>query len=76
MAEWTRVFEQRFGDDHNDLRLDAAAYHRNHQPILDVLKPLLTGVSGHALEIASGTGQHVVEFAKTFPDDYLVADGL
>lgn len=39
---------------------------RNKQPILDVLQTLLPA-SGEALEIASGTGQHVVWFAKHLP---------
>ncbi len=51
-----------------DGRLDAPAVHRNHEFILDVLIEHLDGVSGHAIEIGSGTGQHVVGFAKTFPD--------
>ena len=36
---------------------------RNKQPILEILQTLLPP-SGHALEIASGTGQHVVWFAR------------
>ena len=39
---------------------------RNKAPILEVLQQLL-GATGHALEIASGTGQHVVWFAKHLP---------
>jgi SAM-dependent methyltransferase len=46
-----------------DGRLDAAAYHRNHQPIWAVLSRLLQGRSGDVLEAGSGTGQHVVHFA-------------
>lgn len=40
---------------------------RNKQPILDILKALLPP-AGTALEIASGTGQHVVWFAQHMPD--------
>ena len=36
---------------------------RNKQPILDVLSRVL-GARGNALEIASGTGQHVAAFAS------------
>ena len=36
---------------------------RNKQPILDVLRSVLPP-QGHALEIASGTGQHVAWFAQ------------
>jgi hypothetical protein len=39
---------------------------RNKQPILEVLQTLLPQ-KGHALEIASGTGQHVVWFARHLP---------
>lgn len=39
---------------------------RNKQPILDVLRQLLPA-QGHALEIASGTGQHVAWFAAGLP---------
>lgn len=39
---------------------------RNKQPILDVLRDVLPA-AGHALEIASGTGQHVEWFAQALP---------
>ncbi len=39
---------------------------RNKQPILDVLRQLLPEC-GNALEIASGTGQHVTWFAAAMP---------
>ena len=39
---------------------------RNKHPILEVLQTLLPA-SGRALEIASGTGQHVVWFAQHLP---------
>jgi SAM-dependent methyltransferase len=51
-----------------DGRLDAAAFHRNHQAIAAVLQPFLTGKSGDVVETGSGTGQHVVDFAGRFPD--------
>jgi SAM-dependent methyltransferase len=51
-----------------DGRLDAAAFHRNHQAIAAVLQPYLTGKSGDVVEAGSGTGQHVVDFARRFPD--------
>ncbi|XP_055713527.1 methyltransferase-like 26 [Phlebotomus papatasi] len=42
---------------------------RNRGPILDVLKRELapSGECSTVLEVASGTGQHVVHFAKEFP---------
>eukprot|EP01030_Chromulinospumella_sphaerica_P016610 gene16610-16426_t len=39
---------------------------RNKHPILEVLKSILP-LGGRALEIASGTGQHVVWFAQHLP---------
>jgi hypothetical protein len=51
-----------------DGRLDAAAFHRNHQSIWAVLQRFLTGKSGDAVEAGSGTGQHVVHFARHTPD--------
>ena len=49
-------------------RLDAPAFHRNHQPIWAVLERFLAGKSGDVLEAGSGTGQHVVHFAGHTPD--------
>jgi SAM-dependent methyltransferase len=50
-----------------DGRLDAPAFHRNHQPIWSVLEKSLDGKSGDVLEAGSGTGQHVVHFASRSP---------
>jgi hypothetical protein len=55
----------------NDLAKPGAAKfsapsERNRQPILDVLRQVLPG-SGLALEVASGTGQHVAHFAANLP---------
>jgi hypothetical protein len=52
----------------SDGRLDAPAFHRNHQPIRAVLQKFLAGKSGDVVEAGSGTGQHVVDFARHFPD--------
>lgn len=43
------------------------AAERNKQPIADVLVRLLSGRRGTMLEVASGTGQHLVFFAATLP---------
>jgi SAM-dependent methyltransferase len=50
-----------------DGRLDATAFHRNHEPIWRVLEPHLRGLTGDVLEAGSGTGQHIVEFARKAP---------
>src|SRR2546426_1097024 len=51
-----------------DGRLDAPAFHRNCRPIWSVLAPFLQDRSADVLEIGSGTGQHIVEFAKHAPN--------
>jgi cyclopropane fatty-acyl-phospholipid synthase-like methyltransferase len=45
----------------------SAAAERNKQPILEELQRLLPA-QGKVLEIASGTGQHVMHFAAGLPD--------
>lgn len=49
-----------------DLRQHSPAAERNRQPILEVLQRVLPR-SGLALEVASGTGQHVTHFATALP---------
>jgi hypothetical protein len=50
-----------------DGRLDAPAFHRNHAPIRAALQKFLAGKSGDVVEAGSGTGQHVVDFARHTP---------
>lgn len=50
-----------------DRRLEYPATLRNRDAILDVLCGVLPA-SGLVLEIASGSGEHVVHFARAFPD--------
>lgn len=50
-----------------DRRLEYPATARNRDAILDVLRGILPA-TGLVLEIASGSGEHVVHFAKAFPD--------
>ena len=50
-----------------DGRLDAPAYHRNHEAIWSALAKLLAVRTGDILEIGSGTGQHSVAFARRTP---------
>jgi hypothetical protein len=47
-----------------DGRLDAPAFHRNRQAIRTLLLRFLAGKSGDVIEAGSGTGQHVVDFAR------------
>ncbi len=68
MAEFVVEFGKDGGRVEADGRLDAAAFHRNHQPIWAVLEKFLAGRSGDVLEAGSGTGQHVVYFAGQTPD--------
>lgn len=52
----------------SDPRLFAPATGRNRDPILAVLERILAPVAGaDVLEIASGSGQHVVHFAARLP---------
>ena len=49
------------------MKRHAPATARNRQPILDVLRPRLPA-QGLVLEIASGSGEHIVHFAEALPD--------
>jgi len=68
MAEYVAEFGRDGRPIAPDGRLDAAAFHRNHAPIWAVLEKFLSGQSGDVLEAGSGTGQHVVHFARHTPD--------
>jgi SAM-dependent methyltransferase len=68
MAEYVVEFGKDGPPVEPDGRLDAAAFHRNHQPIWAVLERFLEGKSGDVLEAGSGTGQHVVDFARRSPE--------
>ncbi len=60
-----------------DGRLDAPAFHRNHDAIWSVIAPYLGTKVGDVLEVGSGTGQHAAEFARRaehltwWPSDHL-----
>jgi SAM-dependent methyltransferase len=63
-------FVVEFGDGEEppaDRRLHAPAFARNHEPIWSVIGPHLKDRGGDALEVGSGTGQHVVAFARRSP---------
>lgn len=51
----------------SDARISAPSALRNRDPILAVLREVLPA-AGTVLEIASGTGEHVVHFAQALPD--------
>ena len=68
MAEYVMEFGKDGRPVEPDGRLDAAAFRRNHAPISAVLLKFLAGKSGDVLEAGSGTGQHVVHFARHTPD--------
>ncbi|MFC0240909.1 DUF938 domain-containing protein [Rhodopseudomonas telluris] len=68
MADYVVEFGKDGRPVESDGRLDAAAFHRNQQAIRDVLARLLHGVAGDVLEAGSGTGQHVVAFARQHPE--------
>ncbi len=49
-----------------DHRLSSPSALRNRDPILDVLRDILAP-SGRVLEIASGSGEHILHFARHLP---------
>jgi SAM-dependent methyltransferase len=63
-------FVVEFGDGEEqpaDGRLHGPAFDRNHEPIWSVIAPFLAERTGDVLEVGSGTGQHVVAFARRSP---------
>ena len=51
----------------DDERLTTEVFERNKEPISKALFPYLNKITGNALEIGSGTGQHLSYLAKNFP---------
>jgi SAM-dependent methyltransferase len=68
MAEYVVEFGKDGRPVEPDGRLDAPAFHRNHEAIWAVLQPFLAGKSGDVVETGSGTGQHAVDFARRSPE--------
>ena len=52
----------------DDERLTTEVFERNKEPISKALFPYLNKITGNALEIGSGTGQHLSYLAKNFPN--------
>ncbi len=55
-----------FDKPHGDARQHAPATERNASFIIDILKDVLPK-QGHVLEIASGSGEHIIAFANAMP---------
>jgi SAM-dependent methyltransferase len=68
MAKFTVEFGKTGTPPAPDGRLDGAAFHRNHGAIWSALSPFLLGRTGDVLEVGSGTGQHIAEFARLATD--------
>lgn len=68
MAEYVVEFGRDGRRVEDDGRLDAAAFHRNHEAIWRGLATFLQQACGDVVEVGSGTGQHVIHFAGQTPD--------
>jgi hypothetical protein len=67
MAQFVSEYGKTTEPPQSDGRLDAPAFHRNHEPIWSAIGGFLAGQSGDLLEIGSGTGQHAAAFAPRAP---------
>ena len=67
MAEFVVDFGKSGAPPASDGRLDGPAFHRNHDAIWSALSSYLHGQTGNALELGSGTGQHITAFARLTP---------
>ena len=67
MAQFVSEYGKTTEPPQPDGRLDAPAFHRNHEPIWSAIGGFLAGQSGGLLEIGSGTGQHAAAFAPRAP---------
>jgi len=62
----SKNYRSKLNDSKYDLRLTTEVFDRNKGPIIQELAPYLNTINGKALEIGSGTGQHLSNFAKHF----------
>lgn len=67
-SKMSSIFRTDQADDRPDGRMSSPSATRNAEPILATLRTELDGLTGLALEIGSGTGQHITEWAAAFPD--------
>ena len=68
MAEFVVEFGSVGKPPEPDGRLHGPAFQRNRGAIWSALSPFLLGRIGDVLEVGSGTGQHIAEFARLAPD--------
>ena len=67
MAQFVSEYGKTTEPPQSDGRLDAPAFHRNHEPLWSAVGGFLATQSGDLLEIGSGTGQHAAAFAPRAP---------
>jgi SAM-dependent methyltransferase len=67
MAQFVSEYGKTTKPPQADGRLDAPAFHRNHEAIWSAIGGFLATQSGNLLEIGSGTGQHAAVFAPRAP---------
>lgn len=68
MADTPVEFGAPKAEPHPDGRLDASSFHRNSEPVKNIIDRHLPENVGHVLEVASGTGQHICNWARLRPD--------
>jgi SAM-dependent methyltransferase len=68
MAKFVVEFGMQANPAEPDGRLDAPAFHRNHDAIWSAIAGRIGQATGDVLEIGSGTGQHAVAFAAQVPE--------
>ncbi len=68
MAEFVVEFGKSGAPPAPDGRLHGPAFHRNHDAIWSAIAGFLSKQNGNVLELGSGTGQHIAEFARLAPD--------